>query len=249
MKNDQIEITVVGCGDAFSSGAQFHSCFHVEYKSLSFLIDCGASALIGLKKYAINLHSLDAVLISHFHGDHFGGLPFLLLELFKSKDRIKPFYIITPQSGKERTKQLFSILYAGIDSIIDDKNLHFIEYKAHEEFEFLSLKIKAFPVIHAVLSMPHGLRISMDDKILAFSGDTEWTEELIPLSDNSDLFICECTNYNKNTPGHLSYSIISQNIPLLNCSNIILTHLGPEMLVAKESLNLTWASDGMKLTF
>ena len=76
-----MQLRFVGCGDALGSGGRFNTCFHVTGERANFLIDCGASSLVALKQ---SRHSrataIDVVLITHFHGDHFAGLPFLLLD-------------------------------------------------------------------------------------------------------------------------------------------------------------------------
>jgi len=71
-----MEIRFLGSGDAFGSGGRFHTCFHVGAGTGAFLIDCGATSLIALKKFAIDRNAIRAILISHLHGDHFWGLPF-----------------------------------------------------------------------------------------------------------------------------------------------------------------------------
>ena len=75
-----MQLRFVGCGDALGSGGRSHTCFHVTGKSANFLIDCGASSLPALKRLEIISDEIDLILITHFHGDHFGGLPFLLLD-------------------------------------------------------------------------------------------------------------------------------------------------------------------------
>ena len=63
-----------------SARAGQNTCFHVTGNSVNYLIDCGASALPALKRYAIVRNDIDLILITHFHGDHFPGLPFFLLD-------------------------------------------------------------------------------------------------------------------------------------------------------------------------
>ena len=75
-----MKLTIVGCGDAFGSGGRYNTCFFLETAKANLLIDCGASALPALKARAIDLNRIDAIVLSHLHGDHYGGLPFLLLD-------------------------------------------------------------------------------------------------------------------------------------------------------------------------
>jgi len=75
-----MQVRFVGCGDALGSGGRFNTCFHITGARINFLIDCGASTLPSLKRLGIARDGIDLILITHFHGDHFGGLPFLLLD-------------------------------------------------------------------------------------------------------------------------------------------------------------------------
>ncbi|MGH6753925.1 MAG: MBL fold metallo-hydrolase, partial [Bradyrhizobium sp.] len=74
-----MQLQFIGCGDALGSGGRANTCFHVTGDSVNFLIDCGASSLPALKRLDVVSDSIDLILITHFHGDHFGGLPFFLL--------------------------------------------------------------------------------------------------------------------------------------------------------------------------
>lgn len=231
---------VLGCGDAFCSGGKFNSAFYFTTSKLNFLLDCGATTLLALKQNNIPVKDIDAVIISHFHGDHFGGLIFLLLEEKKNK-RKKPLYIISPIGMDEKLKTAESLFYPGSD-ILEDLNLKYIFYGAHQIIEVENLLIKSFPVIHAENSLPHGIRIEVDGLVIAYSGDTEWTEELYPLSNGSDLFICECNFYDNHIPGHLSYKELRKHS--LKSKKILLTHLGEEMIKNIETLDLEVAEEG-----
>ena len=76
-----MHLQFVGCGDAFGSGGRFNTCFHLVGREINALIDCGATSLVGMNKLAIERNDIDLILISHFHADHIGGLPFFILEV------------------------------------------------------------------------------------------------------------------------------------------------------------------------
>ena len=75
-----MRLTIVGSGDAFGSGGRFNTCFQLESSNATLLIDCGASSLVALNLCGIKPNNIDGVIVSHLHGDHFGGLPFLLID-------------------------------------------------------------------------------------------------------------------------------------------------------------------------
>ena len=75
-----MHLQIVGCGDAFGSGGRFNTCFHLVGRDTNVLIDCGATSLVAMNKLAIQRNDIDAIFITHFHADHFGGVPFFMLE-------------------------------------------------------------------------------------------------------------------------------------------------------------------------
>ena len=75
-----VSIQFIGSGDAFGSGGRFQTCIRLTHQTGSLLIDCGASSLVALKRAGVPPASIDAILLSHLHGDHFGGVPFFILD-------------------------------------------------------------------------------------------------------------------------------------------------------------------------
>ena len=71
---------ILGCGDAFGSGGRNQSGYLVEANDRLFLLDCGPTTLLAMKRAGIDPGRLDAILVSHLHGDHFGGIPFFFIE-------------------------------------------------------------------------------------------------------------------------------------------------------------------------
>lgn len=241
-----IKLKVVGSGDAFSSGGKLQTCFFFEVDGFKFLIDCGATSLAGLKKNNIDVSELDLILITHLHGDHFGGLPFILLDTIQNL-RNKELQIIGPKSIEEKSWDLFDMLYPSSAKSIQKDKIIFSSYHSEEEFSSGFIKILAYPVIHTKETYPHGLRIMVKDKVISYSGDTEWCNNLISIAKDSNLFICECTYFDKQVKGHLNYQTIFNNLQLLGCKNILLTHLDDEMLNNKDNISLQIAEDGMRL--
>ena len=100
-----MQVQFVGCGDAFGSGGRQNTCFHVTGHSINFLVDCGASSVPALKQLGIVRNDIDLILITHFHGDHFAGLPFFLLDA-QFPRRIRPLIIAGPEGIETRLAQV-----------------------------------------------------------------------------------------------------------------------------------------------
>lgn len=243
---DEVNVEILGCGDAFASGGRFNTCFYVHHRSYGFLIDCGATSLLAMKKQQVSTNDIDLIVISHFHGDHFGGLPFFLLDA-SVQGRTKPLAIVSPQGGERKVRDAISLLYPGSLDILDKFPIEYITYEAKKPLVAGELQLEAFPVVHSEETLPHGLRIQFQDKLIGFSGDTSWTEELVAIAEGTDLFICECNFYDLDMKGHLNYHTIQANRQRFSCKQILLTHLGEEMLQNIEKIDMDHAWDGKKL--
>ena len=91
-----MKLTVVGCGDAFGSGGRLQTSYLVETAATRFLIDCGATALIGLNKLGIDPNSIPTIFISHLHGDHYAGLVWWLIHAQHVAKRTVPLTVAGP---------------------------------------------------------------------------------------------------------------------------------------------------------
>jgi len=74
-----MRVKFLGSGDAFGSGGRYNACFLLEATERRYLIDCGASSMIALRKFEIDPNTIDAIFVSHFDIDHFGGAPLLAM--------------------------------------------------------------------------------------------------------------------------------------------------------------------------
>ena len=239
-------LTFVGSGDAFAGGGRFHTCFHLEADGEEpLLIDCGASALIALKRASIDPSSIGHVALTHLHGDHFGGLPWLVLDGQFAK-RTRPLHIVGPTHTRERFADAFEALYPGALDVERQFETKIVEYADRATQDFGPARITAYPVRHTPQTEPHGLKIEYAGKIIAYSGDTEWTDTLPELASGADLFVCECNFFDTKAPGHLDYETLMQHRSEFECERIVITHMGDEMLarVSGGEIGLDAASDG-----
>jgi len=240
-----VQLKVIGCGDAFGSGGRLNTCFYVKSATTRFLIDCGASSLPGLKHHGISINDIEAIVISHFHGDHYGGVPFLLLDA-AIHGRTKKLQIISPVGAKQRISALLDLLYPGTP-VLEKLDVDFLEYTSGKLLIAQNFSVRAFEVIHSLQALPHGLRIEISDKVIAYSGDTSWTDVLLPLSDGADLFICECNFFSTQVKGHMNYLELEQRLPEFSCKRMLLTHFDQQMLDRLGLLTIPQLNDGMEL--
>lgn len=244
--DNNIKIQVLGNGDAFGSGGNFQTCFYVSGKDYHFLVDCGATALVAMKRYYVAPSLIDAIFLTHLHGDHFGGLPFFLLDAQYIQQRTDPLTIVGPEGTEDKVFEALELFYPGIAPKDFSYYIKFIEYNDHA-LQLGPLSVEAFPVTHAEGSNPHGLRISFGKKILAFSGDTSWNDVLYRIADQADVFICECNFYATPNNNHIHYKELIEKRNGFTCKKMFLNHMSEEMLVETESIELSLTEEGQTI--
>jgi ribonuclease BN (tRNA processing enzyme) len=240
-----MQLRFVGCGDALGSGGRFNTCFHVTGEHVNFLIDCGASSLPALKRLGIARDDIDLILITHFHGDHFGGLPFLLLDAQFAR-RTRPLVIAGPARIETRLTQVMEALFENLSKTKQRFELSVVELKPEETRAFGAVKVTPYPVVHGESGGPFlAYRIEAESRVIAYSADTEWTQTLIPTARDADLFIAEAYTYDKVVKNHLSLKTLEPHLPEINPKRLVLTHMSDDMLGRLDTLGYTAASDGM----
>jgi ribonuclease BN (tRNA processing enzyme) len=244
-----MEVTFIGSGDAFGSGGRFNTCFLVAGTKARFLIDCGASTHVALKRAGIDLDGIDGVALTHLHGDHFGGLPFLLLDAQLMSKRARPFFIWGPAGFPRRLKDLREALFPGSSTIALKFAVETVELAAGVRREESGFAVTPFPAAHSAGENPcFSLRFECDGNVVTYSGDTAWNDDLAAAARGADLFICECSSYEKPVKGHLAYLPLKDKLPAIGAKRVILTHMNPDMLARLAEVAIETARDGMTLT-
>lgn len=241
-----VRLRFLGCGDAFSSGGRLQTCFYLEGGQEPMLADCGATVLVSLKREQIDPSSIGWVALSHLHGDHFGGLPWMIID-GRTANRARPLVIAGPPTTPERLERAFEGLYAGSSSAESPFDIRFLEFAHQTPCELGPSVVTPFEVIHESGAPSYALRIEYGGKVIGYSGDTEWTDNLIDAAQGADVFVCECNNFDEPAPGHLDYRTLAEKRAQLDCTRLVLTHLGEEMLAHLSEVELEMASDGVAL--
>jgi ribonuclease BN (tRNA processing enzyme) len=244
----KVEVRFVGSGDAFGSGGRFQTCIAVRSSDDLFLVDCGASSLIAMRQQRIEPRDVTKILITHLHGDHFGGLPFFLLDAQLVSKRTAPLTLVGPPGLEERLMQAMEILFAGSSKVEPNFEVRFVELKPRTPTGVDGIEVTAFPAAHFSGAPSYSLRVEVEQKVFVYSGDTQWTDTLIEASDRADLFVCECYVFDKDVALHNSYRKIMEHRPRLTCKRVILTHMSDDVLSRADELELPAAEDGLQLT-
>jgi len=225
-----MRLTIIGSGDAFGSGGRFNTCFHLAAGERRFLIDCGATTHTALRVRNIDPNTIDAVILSHLHGDHFGGIPFLMIDGQYLSRRERPLLFAGPPGTTERINAALEVFFAGSSKTNYRFPWSVIEIPVGEPTDVLGLNVVSAEVIHFSGAPSTALRISDGKKTVAYSGDTQWTEALLPIAAGADLFIVECYEYERELTGHMNWNTIKRRLADFKARRVMLTHMNHTML-------------------
>jgi ribonuclease BN (tRNA processing enzyme) len=241
-------VTFVGSGDAFGSGGRLQTCVLVQDGDWRCLLDCGATSLVGLKAAGVDPASISAVVVSHLHGDHFGGLPFFLLDAQLNSKRVEPLWLLGHAYLESRLRATMDVLFPGSQRALDLVDARFVALAPGCVVSLGRASIEVFDVSHFCGSPPFAVRLTTPSgKVVAYSGDTEWTDALFDAARGSDLFIAETYFYDKPIKWHLSYATLMSNLSQITARQVVGTHLSADMLDRLADVEIRTACDGMTI--
>jgi ribonuclease BN (tRNA processing enzyme) len=243
-----VSVRFVGSGDSFGSGGRFQTCIVVDGPGSRFAIDFGASSLIALAQQGIEHNSLDAILLTHLHGDHCGGVPFLLIDAMLAAKRTRPLTIAGPRDLRRRMDQIREALFPGSQVMTPKFPLTWVEMEPGKPHSVLDLVVTPRPARHTAETNPTALRVEVGGKVIAYTGDTEWTEDVARVAQGADLFIAECYFYDKPVKWHLNYPTVAARRDRFGAKRVILTHMSKEMLAHADAVPEECARDGLVVT-
>ncbi len=245
-----MRLTFLGSGDAFGSGGRFNTCFHLERRAHGHvLIDCGASSMVAIRKWGVEPNAVSTVLVSHLHGDHFAGLPFFLLDAQLVSRRTAPLTLAGPPGFEARLMTVMEAMFAGSTRAPRKFDLAIRELELHRRAELNGLAVTPYLMKHFSGAPSYALRIETEDKVLAYSGDTEWVDELIPAGRDADLFICEAYFFDKVMKYHIDYTTLMKRLPEIGAKRTIVTHMSAELLARRHEIACEAAHDGLSVEF
>lgn len=238
-----VRIRFLGSGDAFASGGRLQACLHLTGGGEPLLLDCGATGLVALKRGGIDPAGIGWVALSHLHGDHYAGLPFLILDGQFSR-RSKPLVIAGPEGTQQRLEQAFEALYPGSWSAERPFETRYATLEPGKTCQLGTAAVTPFSVQHESGAAAYAMRVEYGGKVIAYSGDTEWSDGLVEAARGADLLVCEANFFDKQIPGHIDYRTLAARREELDCGRIVLTHLGQQMLDHLDEVEIEVAADG-----
>jgi ribonuclease BN (tRNA processing enzyme) len=240
-----MRVRFVGSGDAFGSGGRAQTCIHLAGRDQVMLVDCGATSLMALKAQGLDPNAIGAVAVSHLHGDHFGGLAFLILDGQFSR-RSAPLLVAGPPGTGARLAETMEILFPGSTTVRRRFGVEVTELAADgTPAEVGAATVRGWEVEHACGAPPLALRVELGGASFAYSGDTEWTSALAEAARGADLFAAEAYTFDQPIRYHLDYQTLRAHLGELAAKRVVLTHMSPAMLGRLADAGLPAAFDGM----
>jgi ribonuclease BN (tRNA processing enzyme) len=224
-----MKITILGSGTCVPSLTRSSCALLAETGGDKLLFDIGPGVMRRLLEAGAGIHDISHVFLSHFHPDHTGELvSFLFANKYPDENQRKiPLTLCGGKGFTNFFRQLKSIYTEWIDL---SGKLRLLELTAigRDARQFDNFKLETIPVNHREESIAYKI-ISPDSTTMVYSGDTDYSENLISLAENADLFVCECALPDPlKVIGHLTPSLAGKIAHEARVKKLVLTHFYPE---------------------
>ena len=240
-----MRVQFAGSGDAFGSGGRMQTCIHVSADGYRLLVDCGATSMVALKSQGLDPNAVDAAAVTHLHGDHFGGLPFLILDGQFSR-RSAPLLVAGPPGIRARLRGAMETLFPGSSGTSRRFPVEITELATDgSPAQLGAATVRGWEVEHASGAPPLALRVELGGASFAYSGDTQWTPALADAARGTGLFAVEAYTFDRPVRYHLDYQTLRAHFDEITAERVVLTHMSAAMLARLTDAELPAAYDGL----
>lgn len=221
---DQLDLQFVGTGNAFAPGGL---CWNGFLANGRFLFEAPPQALMSLNKIGVDPNALEAVILSHHHGDHFLGLPFLILH-WKYQGRVAPVRIVGPPGTEQLTRDIGERVYPGLFEIAYD--IEWVVAEPGKKLTVGALELEPVSVKHDTrLALSLGYHARLNGRRFAYTGDSAICDAVLDLARGAEVLVSECASRDGEIDIHMN---LIDDIPRVHAAlgpdaHLLLTHLGP----------------------
>ncbi|MGD6941269.1 MBL fold metallo-hydrolase [Cytobacillus gottheilii] len=212
-----MKLTIIGCWGGYPKMNEASSGYLLEHEGFNLLVDCGSGVLSKMQEY-IQPEQLDAVILSHYHPDHNADIGVLqharLIQGFLGKDMPELPIYAHDGDGTEFKKLTYKNITKGI------------KYNPNQPLTVGPFKITFMETVHPVLC--YAMRIEAGGKMLVYTADTAYKDELAGFSQGADLLVAECNFYGDQdgrNAGHMNSFDGGKLANNANAGHLVLTHL------------------------
>lgn len=243
-----VTVTFAGSGDAFGSGGRMQACVRLSAPGhATLLLDCGATSLPALRRLGLDPGEISAVVVSHLHGDHFGGLPFLILDGQFTR-RTRPLTVLGPPGTRDRLAATMEALFPGSGAARRRFPTEVWELAPGASATVAGAAVTAWAADHASGAPALILRVGYGGRVIAYTGDTAWTDAIPAAAAAADLLIAEAYYRDKPIPYHLRLADLVAHRERLTARRIVLTHMSADVLADPAGIPFDTAEDGLVLS-
>jgi len=217
-----MKIKVLGTGTCVPSLQRSSSSYLVQTKQLNILIDVGPSVVRRLLEYGFTTRDIDVIILTHFHVDHTADLStFLFASNYDVEARAKELSVL----GGDGLHDFYRGLLAVYPWLLPRSYEISLREMSKGTLNKGGLVITTAQMEHNKESI--GVRFE-ERKSVTFSGDTDYTKNLIKLASGTDLLIAECSFPERKVDGHLNLEILQKIVDEANPKRVLISHLYPE---------------------
>ena len=240
-----MKVLCLGAGNAFAPGDLGWNGFLIDNH---VLLDAPPDCLARLHRLGVEPSSIDTVLISHFHADHFSGLPALMLHMSIRDRRSARLTIVGPPGVEGRVEDLSVAMGIRKRDRGNAFERRYIEVEDGTRLDVAGFRVTAREMRHSPSLRAFGYRLSDGGRTLAYSGDTTLCPGLIELVNGADMAIVECSSSAAEDPAHMNLALMRElRASLGRTPRLLITHR--DMQVSAEDIeNADVAGPGERYT-
>lgn len=217
-----MKIKVLGTGTCVPSLQRSSSSYLLQTKQLNILIDVGPSVVRRLLEYGFTTRDIDVIILTHFHVDHTADLStFLFASNYDVEARAKELSVL----GGDGLHDFYRGLLAVYPWLLPRSYEISLREMSKGTLNKGGLVITTAQMEHNNESI--GVRVE-ERKSVTFSGDTDYTKNLVELASGTDLLIAECSFPERKVDGHLNLEILQKIVDEANPKRVLISHLYPE---------------------
>ena|SRR6185295_10514936 len=239
-----MKLTILGSGTGVPNGARNSAGYFVELPDARVMMDCGAGTVHALARYGLPWELMTHLFISHFHVDHVGELASLL-------------FAFCYGMRSERTEPLTLLGPAGLENIIDGLKSAFGRKVFEPKFPVVVQVVKPDDRVELgressllAAKTPHtaeslAVRIENRGRVLCYTGDTAYSEDLAGFFSGADVLISECSfREPRSDKRHLSIAEAARLATHSSAAKFIVTHFYFDVDEAELKAELERGYDG-----